>query len=52
MQKVVGSSPIIRSTETRWKRRVSCFHDGGRIGQFVARVSTSVSIPDYALSER
>ena len=40
MQKVDGSSPFIRSSETRWKRRVSCFQDGDSLGEIGPRVST------------
>ena len=42
MQKVEGSSPFIRSIETRWKRRVSCCHDARGIGENGLRVSTRV----------
>ena len=40
MQKVEGSSPFIRSSETRWKRLVSCCQDGGRTHENRPRVST------------
>ncbi len=43
MQKVEGSSPFIRSSETRWKRRVLCFQNGGRSGEIGVRVSSWVS---------
>jgi len=45
MQKVEGSSPFIRFSETGWKRAVFCFQRGGRIGENAARVSTWVSTP-------
>jgi hypothetical protein len=42
MQKVEGSSPFIRFSETRGNSGF-CFQLGGRIGEIEARVSTWVS---------
>ena len=55
MQKVDGSSPFIRSSETRWKRRVSCFQGGvggSAPSSATARLVLAASRHDDPLSGR
>jgi hypothetical protein len=48
MQEVEGSSPFIRSSETRWKRRVFCCQDGGGIDEMGSGSALGSVVTDSA----